>query len=214
MTPVATHNRLPVPDCVVSDHFCYAGRPQKLASEDVSAVMRGVTAYIQEHGIGAAEILLLSARHLRDFAGAESAEAFERLAAQLGHRPEDAQPVVLACEWASPHVDESYAGQAFCSLVLHTGPEPYVLQLLETSVGPDGVSRVKATTRVLTPGDVVVIDPTTPHMAMPLHSHSESLLVMLQLELPDTCPAEREAVLRRFPPRADDRDHETALYFG
>ncbi|MCC5613146.1 hypothetical protein LC612_42340 [Nostoc sp. CHAB 5834] len=94
-------------------------------------------------------------------------------------------------------------------MVLHTGTEPYVMQVISTappSLPGTRAPRLFCDTRVLSVGDALVFDPTTPHMAVPKEPTDGQLLILFQVELPDNDEQERSAVLEAFPPLSCDAD--------
>lgn len=125
---------------------------------------------------------------------------------QLGLSPEAAQ--IVYCEWSWVHADVGYRDQLFISVVLATGPEPYCVQSLQTPQqrGND----VLDTKRIVSVGDVFVLDPCVAHMAAPATPNNQALLVLAQWSLPAATEAERAAVRARFAPLPHDR-HQTSL---
>ncbi len=201
-----------VPACLSSPHFLYMAERRTAAPEDVALIMKAVQGFIDERGLTPAQIGLVREREILLFAGEEGVQAFNRLLTNLSHDPAvDSGAAVLFCEWARPHVDQEYWGTSFVSQVLSTGPEPYVVQTLHTGPDASGRNTVTSVTRVLREGDVMVFDPSEAHLTMPVHPTYESLLVMLQLEVPDRTNAEREALLARFAPCAGDSDAEAVF---
>ena len=200
-------NRLPVPDTVRSRHFLYQTAAIAGLDAEMSTVVAATTRLVEERGLSPAQIEVFTPRAYAQDAP-EALEPLTKLFRAMGVDVPSSGAGVLVCEWAAPHVDESYEGSAFLSLVLHTGPEPYILQTFHSSVKEEfGVAqRLEVSTRVLQRGDLLILDPTTPHMAAPLHPHQDQFLVLLQVELPDRTPEDREAILKRFAPREGDRD--------
>lgn len=198
-------NRLGIPASLGSEHFFYKTVAPAFAEEDVATLVAATRRYVEEYGIGCAEIKMLSRKDL-EACSPGSAGAMDRMAAALPARSLQAgQPCVLACEWASPHVDDSFAGSAFLSYVLDTGEHPYLMQTLHTRV-VQGLPEVRTTTRVLSRGDGFVFDPTTPHMTAPKFMSSEQLLVLFQVEMRDGSEEERRELMRAVKPMEGDRD--------
>lgn len=199
-------NRLPVPAELKSSHFIYKAAPLRISQEDIAKVVAATQAFVDNRGLNPAQIEVFTPKEFQREA-ADAYPALVRLFQALGFDEPTPGAGVLVCEWAAPHVDDSYEGAAFVSLVLHTGPEPYVMQTFHAEHRPGAVPQLTASTRVLRSGDCFVFDPTTPHMAMPLHPHQDQLLVMLQVELPDNTELERSALLQRFKRHEEDRDN-------
>lgn len=181
--------------------------PQALPQADVNAVLQVVLSEVEESGLQPTEIKMLTQHDLIQRAGPAAGDAFSRLSHAMGRGPNDGM-CLLACEWVPPHIDMDYAGMSFVSVVLHTGGEPYLVHAsaLRPATGPDAVPRLAAVARILRTGDVFVLDPAAPHMAAPLRSSEEALLVLLQLEVPDESPETRQALLARFPRQLGDQD--------
>lgn len=147
---------------------------------------------------------MFSAKSLRHLGGDTVAQAWGDIEQALllpGGRLE-----LLVCEYARPHSDTSYAGKGFVSTVLHTGPQPYVVDVFTTSRAVEGGLEVNARTRMLSAGDTFVLDPKIPHSAMPVRPQAGCLLVLAQQEVPLACRADYEALLRLLPREASDRD--------
>ncbi len=205
-------NRLPVPAGIPGNHFFYR-TALKWSAEDAAVLVDAVKRAVEDCGLHTAEIDVYSVKRLLQYGGERVGEAYLRLIEQLSLQKAHSVGRVglLVCEWASPHVDDSFAGQAFLSLVLHTGPEPYLMQTFHSErVQEDGASRLAlhTSTRVLNVGDAVVFDPTTPHMAAPASGNPDQLLIMLQAELPDDSEESRQHLLNTYPPLPGDRSQE------
>ncbi len=208
MSTLSAGNRLPLPTDLAGNHFLYRTELPPIAPEDRDLLVQAVWAAVEETGLHTAEIDVFSVSRLVKAKGEAVRHAFGRAVSATGLDPE--RTTLLACEWASPHVDESFAGSAFVSVVLGTGPEPYVLQAFHSSAAAEpgqGLS-LTTSTRLLNVGDAFVLDPTTPHMTAPAVPSSAQLLVLLQCEVPDETPEQRAALLHRFAPRANDRSQE------
>ncbi len=196
-------NRMPVSASVPNPHFCYTLDRPAISSTDMELVSAAVRNRVDQDGIEAGEIALLMRQDLNSD---EAALAFDRIDAAL--RAHVAHPllgpsrsVMLVCEMAMPHVDPTFAGVAFLSLVLSVGSEPYVIQTVSHYTQDKGVMLdLKKSTLVVDAGDCFVIDPCTPHLAVPIHPSSESLLILFQLELIDQTPEDRAAILQFLPP--------------
>lgn len=198
------YNRLPQPAAIASKHFFYLGLAPKVPTEAVDAVVHAAKKLAQQYGLNPAQIEVFSRTQLES-AHAGAGEAFATLRRACG-LPERIPGAVVVCEWASPHVDDTFAGQAFVSLVLHTGPEPYVMQAFHTEHTSSGQTALVTSTRVLHQGDLAVFDPTTAHFTAPRHPNADQLLVLLQFELADYTEQDREILLQRFPPASQDKD--------
>jgi len=202
---VRNGNRLRVPKRVNSHHFLYQAEPKPLDAAALDVVVSAVKCFTLERRLHASEVEIVSRQHLGD----EAAAAFARLEAPLLELSCAAPPLsaeILVCHQAFPHTDATFAGIAFLSVVLHTGPEDYVLQAFHVQRDRQGLQDVVSSSRVLQVGDWCVFDPTTPHMAAPLAPHQDSLLILMQLGLRDEDREARRAILKELPPRADDVD--------
>jgi hypothetical protein len=104
----------------------------------------------------------------------------EQAAQVVGQPCEDLELVI--CEWAAPHEDGTFDGQVFTSLVVHTGKNPYYMQTVVTQPRHTGLGRYEVSkgSVVLSQGDMLVFDPTVPHMAAPTRPADGQLLVLLQ----------------------------------
>ena len=206
---INTGNRLDVPAAVNGRHFFYKTASLAFNRADCNAVFRGVETLIAEGGLHPGQIDTFTAKDLKRV-DKKAFDAWMRLVKALPASADS--PRIVVCEWASPHVDESYAGTAFLSTVLHTGPVDYVLQTIHTTQGDDRVPRLHTETRVLRRGDSFVFDPTTPHCAMPKTLDGGHLLVLLQAELPDEEVADRARILSECPPLPDDGDQSDKVF--
>lgn len=105
----------------------------------------------------------------------------------------------MVCEWAHLHIDSGVAGALFYSMVLHTGPNDYLMTTLHTEPSLDGCEELVTTELALQPGVAVVFDSTTAHCAIPYRPHQDQLLVLLQVELEDSTHAHRTQLIQRLP---------------
>lgn len=214
-SPCPEGNRLPVPSQIAGQHLLYLAQRPAVSKEAMALLANEVLRYIRDTGMDAAEIDLLGERSQEERLSAEAVQAREQLVHELGwqNMPSHSR-AVLFCEWAPPHVDSSFAGKAFVSLVLHTGDEPYLVQAFHTrrhtNEDPDPIE-LTTTSRVLRPGDLMVLDPCTPHMAAPVRSSRDAFLIMLQVEWPDATELERAELVSRFPAADDDQEACTIL---
>lgn len=202
-------NRLPVPAALESLHFLYKAAPVTLARGAVEQVIAEVKRLISDQGLYPGQVELVTRQDMNE----PARQALDALMGELPPALHSGEPVLLVCEQAFAHTDPSYAGSAFASVVLATGPEPYYLECFHTAVDAHfDLPDVRTCSRILRAGDVVVFDPTTPHMALPLRSHQDQLLVLLQVELDDTSVEARERLLAQLPPAEGDRN-ESDLTF-
>ena len=161
------------------------------------------------------EIELISSSELRSPEYAPGVEAARRLIACVGDSsfPISDRFAILSCMWAAPHVDDTFDGSLFVSVVVRTGPSPYVMQTLRTGAAEDGAPASLITnTRVLNVGDVVVFDPTAPHYAFPQRPSEQSLLVLLQVELTGVSAMSAEKRQSTLPQAAGDGDEDWAFH--
>ena len=163
---------LRVPTVLKAPHFFYRTKAPQFEREDIDAVVLAARSYVEEFGIGAAEIKTLGADKLeKALPGAR--KALSRLSACIQDGAmRIGMDAVLVCEWASPHIDHAFAGKAFWSFVLATGENPYIMQTMHTTV-VGGFIEIVTSTRVLKEGDAFVFDPLTPHLAVPKYSSAD-----------------------------------------
>jgi hypothetical protein len=206
-------NRLAVPEIVKGTHFFYKTAPVALTSEYSDLVTAAALKHVQNVGLNPAEIVVLRHAELEEqVPGAKI--AFGRLLDEMSEGVPGSNRSaagVLVCEWANPHIDSSFEGHNFYSQVLHTGPEPYIMQTFHTYVPTKGrrTHKMECSTRVLNKGDTFMFDPTTAHMVAPRRPGEGQLLVMLQLVISEPDAADREALVSRFSPLVEDKDeHE------
>lgn len=203
-------NRLAVPEEVKGAHFFYKTAPVALNAQYSDLVTAAALKYAENVGLNPAEIVVLRHAELEaQIPGARS--AFEFLLDEMSEGvlgSERGAAGVLVCEWANPHIDSSFEGYNFFSQVLHTGPEPFIMQTFHTFVPTKGQRKhnIECSTRVLNKGDAFVFDPTTAHMVAPRRPGEGQLLVMLQLVISESDAAAREELLSRFAPLIEDKD--------
>lgn len=204
--PYACGNRLALPaggkKPWAARHNLYMAKPQPADNPDIPVVNQAVDKYLENLGLGSREIDAIPVSHLGDVA----CEAALRLAAlwepkgfKLG------SPDILVTSLAPVHEDESFEGMFFASLVLQAGHAGYLFQSFHTEVKGGANPRLELVVdeRLLEVGDILVFDPTTPHMAAPLDPQGGDMLVMLQREIyvPDQETYER--LLEALPPCAN-----------
>jgi hypothetical protein len=211
-------NRLAVPAIVPAKHFLYKTNRMDSRLNDLALVASIAKGTLEKrgHGLNPAQIEVFLRKDFRD-ESQDFLQALDRVLNAMGASALEAERAsILLCEWAAPHVDDSYVEQAFVSLVLHTGPEPYIMQALHTHVieGPHGSQQIETSTRVLTVGDVIVFDPTTAHFTVPKYPNDEQLLILLQVCVNDRTEEDREALLKRFPVADGDVDQYLVFEHG
>lgn len=208
--PYRNGNRMAVPSAVNSKHFFYQAKVPCLPQDEVNRVVEATMRFIEDEGLHTAQIQLVTKGLIQKYGGQAAVDSLQCLVKTLGMTDvADHDVSILACEWASVHHDDMFEGRAFASVVLHTGPERYVVQSFHTQVKESENGRglkLTAETRVLNAGDAFVLDPTTPHMAAPESPTSNCLLILLQFELDDHNKQERQKIVKRFPPVVDDED--------
>lgn len=198
-------NRLPLPPGLPSRHFIYktAGPVFALDAADVAKVVEATKAIVEKTGLYPGQIEVLGTSNFEE---AGAADAYSRMCESVKNAVGVAsKPQVVICEQAFAHSDPDFSGVAFLSRVLHTGPEAYYLQMFHTTK-MEGCHDLVPSSRLIREGDWFVIDPTTPHMAVPRHSNNEALLILLQVELPDNTLVDRQELVRLLPPLDGDRD--------
>jgi hypothetical protein len=190
-------------------HFFYRAATPVLDQADIKAVGDAVMDIVVEYGIGVAEIQVFNCKQFAELASEAAVASFQRLIEGLGLDVAADRVSLLACEWASPHDDSSFCGSAFLSLVLRTGDSPYVMSMFHHRRMPDSRALdLITTTRVLKPADLVVFDPTIPHMAAPGRPNEKALLVLLQAEVDIEQPGALQALVQRFPRHPEDRNQQ------
>jgi len=159
----------------------------------------------EEEGLDMAEINVIDAKPLLT-THPDIAKALAVCEAKLGLPANAAQ--IVYCEWTWVHADTPYKNEIFVSVVLATGPEPYCVQSLHTprNRGDDVID----TKRIVSVGDVFVLDPCVAHMAAPTVPRTGALLVLAQWSVPASSEVDRAAVRARFAPDPHDR-HQTSL---
>jgi hypothetical protein len=203
-------NRLAVPEEVEGAHFFYKTSPVELNVQYSDLVTAAALKHVENVGLNPAEIVVLRHAELEaQIPGAK--EAFGYLLDEMSEGipgSNRSAAGVLVSEWANPHIDSSFEGYAFFSQVLHTGPEPYIMQTFHTFVPAKGSRKhsMECSTRVLNKGDAFMFDPTTAHMVAPRRPGEGQLLVMLQLVISESDAAEREALVSQFAPLVEDKD--------
>lgn len=200
--PVIKGNRLPVPKALGSHHFFYYTNPPAFDPKHVKCVVEHIKAQLDRQTYRSTEVSLFTYQELMG-SSKSVADAFCALMDAFKSpviRREQAD--VLACQWAPAHVDDSFAGSAFYSVVLHTGPHPYIMELLHTQKQRYDKSQLNVvnTAKELRCGDAFIFDPTTPHYAAPKIPHQRELLILLQTELNDDTKEERKLLLKAHPP--------------
>jgi hypothetical protein len=200
-------NRLALPESLAGKHFFYKTRGIPATHEDLALVANAVkeTFETDGRGLNPAQIEIMLRKDFKDDTRGVIA-ALDRLLGLMGAtEPEATRASILYCEWAAPHVDDSYVESAFVSLVLHTGPEPYIMQTLHTHLS-HGTQQIETDTRLLNVGDVFVFDPTTAHFTAPKYPHQDELLILLQMSVTDRTDEDRKDLLHRFPTLFGDTD--------
>jgi len=197
----ANGNRVAVPKSLNLPHFLYhvdASIPVRFES-----FVDAANEQIRKNPLGCSQIDAFTAG-LTDNLKSEVSQ----ISASLGLDAEEVESAqIIVCEWASVHDDYAFAGKCFLSVIMHTGPQPYVMQMAHTEVGKGAFGEkslsVVTSTRQLNVGDIILFDPTTPHMAAPKRPADGQLLVLLQFELADPDQKSRNKLIKRFPPKTN-----------
>jgi hypothetical protein len=198
--PYEDGNRLAVQGAGGAHFFYHVDRPA-FASQEGERIVRSVQAFVDGYPLTSAQVVVL---HSSDFEVEGEIHPFLPLGLALGLTDAEIESgKAVLCQWSALHDDGPFAGSSFLSIVLHTGPNPYIMQTAYTSY----ISRPKnrhifntnTTDHMLSVGDTFVFDPTTPHMAFPKYLHQDQLLVLLQFEISDKDDVERAMLLERFP---------------
>lgn len=162
---LSAHDRAVLPTAK-RPHFLYRTSPLSLTPAAITTLGTALAAAMPEVRLDTAEIGSYNRTELTRMVPPSAVAAYDKLLSELGVTDYVTHyPAVLACRWALPHDDGTFAGKAFLSLVLHTGPEPYVMSMFATTGRRNRT--VVDITRTLRTGDVFIFDPTVPHMAAP-----------------------------------------------
>lgn len=208
--PFSRGTRLPLPKGFANQHFLYQAEPPPVDKADIDLVAQQFNARAFETtlsaGLEAGEIVLLSTedKNIFDAAGMAAMARLKEAACPKGIAVGSSE--LLACQWAGLHQDDAYAGKAFVSLVLHTGSSPYLVQSVHMykRAGHKSASlELVQTNCPLSQGDVFVLDPTTPHSAVPVRPCDDALLLLLQftINVPDE---QSQALLMQAAPPAKE----------
>jgi hypothetical protein len=197
-------NRLRIPECLDTKHFAYQAIGPAVDDSTLGAVVEACLDRLSNFPLGPADIDSILPF---DFSS-EAGKACDLLTTSLGLTAQEKNTAsIIACEWAAIHSDPTFAGKSFVMLVLHTGPNPYVMQVMSTGVREyrdEAYELVAHTTSLLlSKGDLVVFDPTSAHTAVPKFPASGQILLLLQFEIADDNEEQRAEILRRFPPKKD-----------
>lgn len=180
--PYDEGNRLPVAAGLVSRHNVYLAKAQAPEAADVALVLQEVAQQRPVQQMPPAGVQVLN----RGTFSKDAWAAVERIAALSCPPGMNLGPCSLVLtRLGAVHSDETFEGDFFVSRVLTAGPRGYLFQAFHSEVvGKQHPSfLVDCTDRVLEAGDVLVFDPTTPHMAAPLAPEADTVLVLLQLEV-------------------------------
>jgi len=208
-------NRLPVPSAVPARHFLYKTNPLVGVDSEISLLGDLCWKAVLGLGLSPGQIELLVESNLQDDRAEQALRVLQSALPSPLFDVDRRGIDLLVTELAMPHSDPDYEGWAFVSVVLRTGPNPYALQLLHTERN-EGASEnlVRTSTVLLRPGDVVVFDPTTPHLCVPTASHEDQLLVLAQFSVLDVTESDREKLVKALPPLPrieDDPAYATIL---
>jgi hypothetical protein len=206
--PFTDGNRLAVPREVASHHFFYKVRPMSFDQDDLDLVLGAAKKYEQLFPIPIGDIGVLRVPLLTRITP-EAVRPFDRIISAMGTSDEHRErAAILVTHWAAPHVDEKYHGNAFLSYVLHTGPEPYVIQAFHTEVskGRCPAQSLTSSTRTVETGELLMLDPTTPHLAAPARPADGQLLVLIQIIIDETDLEDRLELIKRYPPAEGDEN--------
>lgn len=180
--PYADGNRLPLAAGLSSFHNAYLADVAAPDSADVEQVLQEVARRKPPQELPYTEIVVLT----KGCFSQDTWDAVQRLA--QSYCPPGANLnscSVLLARLAAVHSDESFEGDFFVSRVLAAGPNGYLFQAFHSKVvgNTHRYLEVDCTELLLKAGDVLVFDPTTPHMAAPVMPKEDTVLVLLQLEV-------------------------------
>lgn len=201
--PYLDGNRMPVPDGINSAHFLYKVKKQAVNSESVAIVRDYLIKNFYKKKRSASNFLVYDKLNFMTLPELVKS-ATKIIGIDIGVHSKCS---LICCEWAQVHNDDGFAGSSFLSLVVNTGPYPYVIQTLSTrsTSGKSTKLEVVHSTRTVEVGDLFVFDPTSAHQAIPQRPADGQLLALIQWELFDNSPTQREMILKNFPPRRGDR---------
>lgn len=190
-------NRLKVP-AELGPHFCYRTAAPRFKPTDVETVVAAVCSY-GDRAVGPNEEVIDPDRAFKRKPRAQ--QALERLVdAVRSFTKLSGEVLLVTCEGTEPQVNDYYAGQCWYSVVLHTGPQGYILYTMHTQPLPKGLTKVIKTRRMMSVGEAFVWDPTTPYMLESFRPRSGQRLVLLQMLVDDQTLAKRRALMKRLPP--------------
>ena len=197
-------NRMAVPAALDGRHFLYMPEPRPLPQAAVDTLVSSVKRVVASTVLRPCQVEIITTDKLDS---TEAVEAHQQLTESIVTgltcvKREHTE--ILVCQQTFPHADQGFKGTSFLSVVLHTGPNPYMHQMFDTELDEAGDQDVLPTSRLIRAGDWTVFDPTTPHIGLPLRSHQDNLLIMLQCELWDEDDGDRLEILEQLPPRAGD----------
>lgn len=176
--------------------------------QSLNTIRTGVSKWLKpQYGLGVAQIEAVTATTLAERCP-ETQDALSAAAKAVGLPIEDAE--LVFCEWAAVHADYCFAGRTFVSLVVSTGCNPYYMQSLLTRKERDEdldteSYEVDDATLILNQGEILVFDPTVPHMAVPTRPADGQMLVLMQWALPTEDALAKANLLGQFPAQSDDK---------
>lgn len=191
-----------VPDTLESEHFLYLSK--HVRSLPNKAVLTAVTAaqtYVLRVGLDPAEVGLLNANQAKSF-HPDADAAMRTLCAEVGFV---GSPSLVFCEWSPPHIDGGMQAKSIVSLVLRTGPHPYLVQALHTEFDEHLKRKLVTSQRLVKEGDIFVFDPNEPHFAAPWRPADGQMLIMLQCRVEDATDADRKVLMKNYRRRRLDR---------
>jgi hypothetical protein len=197
-------NRLPVPDQLDGRHFLYMPKPRELPQALIDTLVDSIEAVVATRVLRPCQVEIILPEQLDSQAARDAHEQLTHLIVDGLTCVKRARTEILVCQQTFPHADQGFKGTSFLSVVLHTGPYPYMHQTFDTELDEAGDQDVLPTSRLIRAGDWTVFDPTTPHIGLPIRPHQDNLLMMLQAELWDEDESDRREILSQLPPREGD----------
>lgn len=182
----------------------YKAQARPVPVEALEEIASAVKAHVAAYPLDIAEVDAKRPIDFKEFsANVEASVKKVAVSLSLADLSEYDSSVVF-CRWVPPHTDAFSRGRAFVSVVAHTGPHPYIMQSVATQLADDKRRTTKLFTKTvgLEVGDILVFDPEEPHYTAPAYPSDESLLVLVQFDLPLGSNQDLMDLYQRFMPRS------------
>jgi hypothetical protein len=190
-----------VPKTLDSEHFLYLSKHVRtLPSKAVLTAVAAAQTYVLRVGLDPAEVAILNANEAKSY-HPEADAAMRAICVAVGFV---GSPSLVFCEWSPPHIDPGMQSASIVSLVLRTGPHPYLVQALHTEFDAHLKRTLVTSQRLVKEGDIFVFDPNEPHFAAPWRPADGQMLIMLQCRVEDTTEVDRRALMKKYQRRRGD----------